>query len=398
MLSTMATEYLLGEEYRDTGSVKNRTDQFLRWLNLEGKGMRNSGGIRTFRLRNLKSAPVHAFIVLLTTGARINPGSNPWEDEVDLLAGEITYWGDAKWDARRKDIDSFVGNRSLRAAFDAVLLGRREIVPPVLHFSKTRSGWVRFNGLCTIEELELAWFEDKGHPVQNYRARLAVLDERAVSVDWLHRRMLATSTTDLTKDGPQAWRDYQSGVLRRIAIWAPHLRSVGSQVPAAGSADAKALAELASFAPKEFEVGVVSLFEEVRVVHKVTQTRLSRDGGFDFFGTFLLPVPLRYQIPFRGEVKRWKSGVGPKDVSRLVARLRRGEFGLFVTTSYFTRQAQEEVLSDAYPTKLLSGSDVVRFMKEVGAVRKGEISSAWVSTVKARAERELSESDAGTLS
>jgi hypothetical protein len=398
MLPEMEQEYQLGEEYRDMGSVTNPGDEFLRWLNLQGRGMRNSGGIRTFRLLHLKNIPVHAFMVLVTTGASINPAANPWEDEVDLLTGEITYWGDAKWDARRKDIDAFVGNRSLRAAFDALLLGHREIVPPILHFSKSRSGWVRFNGLCTIEELELAWFEDRGHPVQNYRARLAVLDEKSIPVDWLHRRMNATSTDALTKDGPQTWRDYQSGVLRRLAIWAPQLRSIDSQVPPGGSADARALSELASLAPKEFEVGVVSLFEEVRVVHKVTQTRLSRDGGFDFFGTFVLPAPLRYQIPFRGEVKRWKSGVGPKDVSRLVARLRRGEFGLFVTTSYFTRQAQEEVLSDSYPTRLLSGSDVVRFMKEVGAVRKGEVSPAWISTVRARAERELKEFDLGMSS
>lgn len=76
-----------------------------------------------------------------------------------------------------------------------------------------------------------------------------------------------------------------------------------------------------------------------------------------------------------------------------MARLRRGEFGLFVTTSYFTRQAQEEVLADAYPTKLLSGTDVVRFMKEVGAVRKGQVSPSWISTIRARAEKELKHSD-----
>ena len=31
------------------------------------------------------------------------------------------------------------------------------------------------------------------------------------------------------------------------------------------------------------------------------------------------------------------------DVSRLVARLQRGEYGIFVTTSYYTKAAQEEV-------------------------------------------------------
>ena len=36
-----------------------------------------------------------------------------------------------------------------------------------------------------------------------------------------------------------------------------------------------------------------------------------------------------------------------------------------MTTSYYTRQAQEEVLEDAYPVKLFPGIDLVRFLREL---------------------------------
>ena len=115
------------------------------------------------------------------------------------------------------------------------------------------------------------------------------------------------------------------------------------------------------------------------------QTRLSRDGGFDFSGTFTLPPPLDYEIGFRGEVKRYASNyVGPKDVSRLVARLGRGEYGLFVTTSYFSTQAQEEVFADAYPARLFSGQDVVRMMRQLGAATGDDIRQSWIDTVESR--------------
>ena len=121
--------------------------------------------------------------------------------------------------------------------------------------------------------------------------------------------------------------------------------------------------------------------DEVR--HNITRTRPTGDGGFDFVGTFTLPPPIQYEIPFRGEAKRYSrtTAVGAKDVSRLVARLTRGQYGIFVTTSYFSKQAQEEVLEDRYPTTLVSGADLVRIMREMRIARGSEISRTWLRAV-----------------
>ena len=381
-----ANSYRLGHEYRDTGSSSNPEDQFLGWLNMPGSGMRNMPGIRPFKFVNLKRLPVHAFVVLVTHERSANPTANPWEDVVELHAGQIAYWGDAKFDAKRR-LDDFLGNRALRAAYDLVLDNRLEFAPPMLHFSKPRPGVVKFNGLCVFDKLELTWFEDRGHPVRNYRAHLTVLDCDEIAVDWLHRRATATSETALIGDGPDAWRHYQAGRTERLKIWAPRVRKTEGQLPKEGSADDAILKQLVNLSPAVFEGAVVSLFEEIDVVHSISQTRLTADGGFDFQGTFTLPPPLQYEIEFKGEVKRFARGsaVRPKDVSRLVARLGRGQYGLFVTTSFFTRQAQEEVLEDRYPTRLFGGADVVSMMRELRIARGREISKSWLSAVESHA-------------
>lgn len=109
------------------------------------------------------------------------------------------------------------------------------------------------------------------------------------------------------------------------------------------------LQQLSTLDPFDFEKVIVALFmEQIGIVHHVARTKSTGDGGFDFYGTFKLPEPLAYEIKFLGEVERYSSRtvVDPKSVSRLVARLSRKEFGIFVTTSYFSKQAQREVLED----------------------------------------------------
>jgi hypothetical protein len=390
MISVPQRRYRLGHDYRDTGSVNNPDDQFLGWINLPGSGMRNMGGIRSLKFVNAVQ-PAPAAIVLVTDERSAGSASNPWDDLVDIPHGRIVYWGDAKFDPK-KTVDEFPGNRGLRDAFNQVLDGQMALVPPILHFSKRTTGVLSFNGLCILDRLELTWFEDHGRPVRNYRAHLTILDEEFVDVDWLHSRMAADSKSDLSERGPHAWRRYQDGVIDRLRVWAPSVRSTSSQLPPNGSGDASLLSQLVGLTPTGFEAAVVSIFRELdEVRHNITRTRPTADGGFDFFGSFTLPPPIQYEIPFLGEAKRYArtTAVGPKDVSRLVARLARGQYGIFVTTSYFTKQTQEEVLEDRYPATLVAGADLVRIMREMRIASGSEISPAWLRSVQTDLETPL---------
>jgi hypothetical protein len=200
--------------------------------------------------------------------------------------------------------------------------------------------------------------------------------------------MAAEARADLDGPAPAAWRRYKDGVIDRLKVWTPLVRPTSAQLPAIGTPDAHLLSQFSQLTPTGFEAAVVSLLgrlDEVR--HNITRTRPTADGGFDFVGSFTLPPPIQYDVPFLGEAKRYArtTAVGPKDVSRLVARLGRGQYGLFVTTSYFTKQAQEEVLEDRYPAHLLAGADLVRIMRQMKLTRGGEISPSWLRTVAGEA-------------
>jgi len=378
-------KYRLGNRYIDKGSRRNSADQFLRWINVDGSGMLNSPGIRPLKYTSeLHENNLPSFLVLVThevTSGRLNP----WDDIVDLSNAEILYWGDAKANPN-KDIDDFRGNATLRAIYNYLLTGERELVPPILHFSKPEKGYVQFNGLCVLEKLDITWFDDHGYPTPNYHAKLKILDCRDVATDWLHHRVSQSEihNLDAHPDCPDAWRQYKKGNLKPINIWATQIKSKDDQLPEENSQDdsiLKALNKIDAFA---FEKIIVSLFRQLKdITHQISGTKKTGDGGFDFYGTFNLPRPLNYKISFLGEVKRYgrNTAIDPKTLSRLVARLNRKEYGIFVTTSYFTPQAQKEVLSDAYPVHLISGQDLLNIMKDLNVIKQGKLDTDWLDAV-----------------
>jgi hypothetical protein len=97
-------------------------------------------------------------------------------------------------------------------------------------------------------------------------------------------------------------------------------------------------------------------------------TRRSRDGGYDFVCLLQVGEPQsRTGVVVLGQAKCIKpsSTIGPEELARLVARLRRGWIGAFVTTGSYTDQAQEEVLADSYPLVLISGGTVAREVRKI---------------------------------
>ena len=381
----MNMKYQLGHTYTDKGSRKHEEDQFLRWINVDGSGMLNSPGIRPLAYKTVLSEQgLPAYLVLVTHD--VTSGQlNPWDDVVDLSNAEILYWGDAKFDPE-KNVDDFKGNAVLRRIYDYILSGQKELIPPILRFSKPQKGVVRFNGLCVLDKLDISWFDDHGQPVRNYHAKLTILDCAEVSLEWLHHRVDSESVTSLDRHQgcPESWSKFKRGNKNPIDIWMKQVRSESQQLPPVDSDDEKILKQLIELDPYDFEKIIVSIFQQMTdITHHVSGTRATGDGGFDFYGTFKLPRPLGYEIAFRGEVKRYSRStpVDPKSVSRLVARLNRQEYGIFVTTSYFTKQDQREVLSDAYPVHLIAGTDLVYILKHLRLISRGLIRRDWLESV-----------------
>jgi HJR/Mrr/RecB family endonuclease len=373
--------YRVAYTYTDRGNPHLTGDEFSGWLAIDGHTIGMTGGIRPRSFIHPIGTAMPAYVVLVTANIA-GSYANPWHDIIDDRAGVVRYWGDAKYSERKKSCDEFVGNRCLRAIYDELLIGERKTLPPILHFSRPSTGQIVFNGLCALETMELTWFEDRGRPIRNYRYGFSILDTEFVKLDWLRSRVVATSNQSLIDGAPDAWADYIRGRTRRRQIWKARVLNQEAQLPKSGSPDDRILKQLLALSPMQFESVIVALLREMKSIeHTITQTRYVNDNGFDFFGTFTMPLPVGYEIPVRGEVKRWRQGVGVGEVSRLVARLKRGEYGIFITTSYYTRQAQEEVIEDAYPVKLFAGIDLVRFLRELKLVAEDRLNEEWLSAI-----------------
>lgn len=183
---------------------------------------------------------------------------------------------------------------------------------------------------------------------------------------------------------PEIWLNYIKKDVRRLNIYKSQIRKKEDQLPS-NKQDMLILENLNNYSPTDFEKIIVALFRDITsITHKIEGTRAIKDGGFDFWGEFILPAPLNYHIRFLGEVKRYRqtNSIGPGQVSRLVARLGRDEFGIYITTSYYTEQAQQEVLQDRYPVKLFSGIDVVNLFKEAQLITDDhKINPQWLDSV-----------------
>ena len=368
--------YKVGHSYIDDIANSKSKDQFVTWI----PGMGNSKGIRPVRFKKIKS-DLQAFIVLLTRQSS-HRHLNPWDDIIDYVSGEIFYWGDAKFN-KEKNYKDFDGNKVLLRSFECHIDGDFSKVPPILHFTKSEKGRVTFNGLCAFTKLELTWFESEGKPVRNFRSELIILDEEEVYTEWLNYRVNCDEVSETHSKAPKAWIGYINGRPKKIDVFKKEVKFKEQQLPDSKS-DLQILKSLHDLTPTQFEKALVELFRELpHVNHNITRTRPSKDGGFDFFGEFSIPFPIGYRIQFLGEAKKYgiNNPVSPDKVSRLVARLDRGQYGIFVTTSYYTKQAQEEILKDGYPVKLYSGIDLINFLKELRLIDGGQIKSDWISSI-----------------
>jgi Restriction endonuclease len=111
-----------------------------------------------------------------------------------------------------------------------------------------------------------------------------------------------------------------------------------------------------------------------------TVTRPTVDGGRDAIGTYRVgPLADRIVLDFALEAKCYApgNGVGVKELSRLISRLRHRQFGILVTTSFLGHQAYQELRSDRHPVVVIAGGDIaailVKAYELVGPLETGRL-------------------------
>ena len=88
-----------------------------------------------------------------------------------------------------------------------------------------------------------------------------------------------------------------------------------------------------------------------------TVTRPSVDGGRDAIGSIAWghsPTASRWTS---AKCYAPENGIGVKELSRLISRLRYRQFGILVTTSFLGHQAYQELRSGRHPVVVIAGAD-----------------------------------------
>lgn len=320
-----------------------------------------------------KRVPV---IAIASSTHRIGSAQTPWQDIFDVDNGHIRYFGDNKHPHR--DPAKSLGNSQLLMAWAAhhgTTRKERTSATPVVFFRRHRKGFVAFEGVGLIEGCELVTQHGENGYFANYAWNFLVLslasENEVFDWAWINaRRNPAVSLDEALELAPEAWRTWvrrgqtaMSSVRRYVAKRS--LVPEKDQKPKTGSRIARILSEVREiYRNREamFE-GIAAWVAERLLSRSGTYraygvTRATGDRGFDFVGRLDLGAgfgAIKLVVLGQAKCEMIDSATSGRDISRTVARLRRGWIGVYVTTGYFSRSTQTEVIQDRYPLLLVNG-------------------------------------------
>jgi hypothetical protein len=349
----------------------------------------------------------------------------PWHDELDPDRGFIRYYGDNKAET---GLDAFgpAGNRSIVEQLlfhTGTTRSERLQAAPMLFFEslvyegKSKGFW-RFLGVGLVERAELVTQIDRhGRPFVNYVFDCMLVDLGAeglnVAWEWIAARRDPTKTLeDALALAPRAWQRWvELGPTAKAKIRQQLNRastlSPTDQRPDPGTPAEEALSHVISHYKRlgpfqgvgehRFE-GLASEIagSTLRTSGQYRPgwiTKRAGDGGVDFVSRLDLGSGAgSLRLVVLGQAK-CIAGAAPVtsglDLARTVARLDRGWVGAFVTTGYFSDQAQREVQSDRFPLLMLNGRHVGETVVKEAALR-GLTVADYVHTVDAEYDTKLS--------
>jgi hypothetical protein len=306
-----------------------------------------------------------------------------WPDALDPVSGVFVYYGDNKspgydlHDTRRK------GNLILRDAFNTLHSGQREKVPSFFIFTRGTSGRdVFFRGLAvpgarghgSREDLIAIWKTKGDRRFQNYRSIFTILDEPRITRNWIDDIRLGNK---FSVNAPTSWLEWIKRAEYRplLAPRAVTHRSKQQQLPEHGL-KRDILETIVNYFKKHpgGEYAFENCAAEIAVlmdsnITRYDLTRPWRDGGRDALGKYRIGNPqnaIEVEFALEAKCKSFESGSGIGETSRLIARLRHRQFGIFVTTSYVGDQAYKEIIEDAHPVIIVSGAGIAQILIDAG--------------------------------
>lgn len=354
------------------GSKGNQSDDIFNKL----LGLENSGGFRA-----LKSRTEPAMLALVSSTEEPE-----WPDFLDIETGIFTYYGDNRTPGHTLLDTSKKGNKCLENLFNWMHAGgdKRKKIPPIFIFIKEgkKGRDYRFKGLAVpgnpvfsqTEDLVSVWKSKNGQRFQNYKAIFSVLSIDKISRDWISDIQRGNT---FSKNCPDVWRKWIDNGNYRVlkAIEEKKIKTKKDQIPqdALGKKLLNIIYEYFSKTKNEYDfeyfAGKIFQMTDPDKIPDFIVTQSSRDGGRDVIGKYKIGTNNdSYKFSYYLEAKRYKPEhvVGVEHTSRLISRIKYREFGVFVTTSYISQSAYEEIKKDNHPIIFITGKDIVEILIKSG--------------------------------
>lgn len=323
-------------------------------------------------------------ILISSSPHKVGSADTPWHDVFDSDHGRIRYYGDAKMPG--EDPAARPGNKCLLEALavhTAVDPAERANATPILFFQRTavggkHKGFLSFQGFGVIERTQRLTQYDprKEASFTNYVydfAVLAMVDENETfDWEWINARRTPEITDEqCLARAPSSWRRWLQEGSSALARNRRHVSKLlvtkpKDQLPEPGSRYDRVLKQVYDYyATKKHHFEGLSYAITRHLLGQTGGkfvegwiTPAGGDGGADFIARLDIGEgfgAVRQIVYGQAKCLASTSGVDGKDIARTVARLKRGWFGVFVTTSYFSEPVQREVIEDEYPVLLVSG-------------------------------------------
>lgn len=361
--------------YRNTNNWNLPIDEFGKFFRFsDGRGIKNVGGFRPKSKAGGSTKITNCCFCVLVT----NLGETEWPDALNSETGTFIYYGDNRSPGTAVNQTPVGGNLLLEETFAKLHCGDRHNIPPFLCFQSYDAAegmHMRFLGLAApgspaasgLEDLVAVWRIKGNQRFQNYRALFSILDADTVSHEWLEDLVHGIAPAD-SIHCPSAWKEWVNrGYYELLKCERTvRVRTKSEQQPK-DSREAAVLSTLCnSLTPRQFEFATAALVTMMdgRFVN-LQVTSPVRDGGRDVIAQYRVGHDL-HQILLSAsiEAKLWNphQAVGVKPMMRLLSRLKHRDMGVFVTTSFFERQVQQELIEDRHPVILVSGGDIARLL------------------------------------
>lgn len=360
----------------------------------------NMGGFRKTKRDDDSQLP--AYVVIYTTAEEIE-----WPDFFDAETGIFRCYGDNRYPGYDLHDTPKKGNSLLRDVF--LWLNSSESIkniPPFLIFQKIgHRRDVRFLGLAApgnpnippAKDLNAFWKTIGSERFQNYEAYFTILDTQnsKIKKEWLielmrnHKNSLGLA--------PKVWKRFieqgRSGIRALKAPRASVIRTKFEQLDLLESEEK--LLECVFNRYKENPYG----FEKCATVliqmmdsnfSDFILTRPWRDGGRDATAKYKIGLEnqkLTIDCAIEAKCYSKNNGVGVKEMSRLISRLKYRQFGVLVTTSYVSLQAYREIIEDGHPILIICAKDIAKILRRNSFYL--DMLPAWLNSIETSEEEDL---------